>query len=93
MSTSPFDFPTKVEDAGVRQRRRRMLRAKGVRLPTFAELAEPRRAPEAQSADALAAIDPDDPHPANLYRVNWYNDLTRTGQAAVPVHRRASRRR
>ena len=32
-----------------------------------------------------ACVGPDDPHPANLYRVNWFNDLARTGQVAAPA--------
>ncbi len=85
MSKSSFAFPMKVEDASVRRRALALLRQKGVRLPTFAELAEPRRAPEAIRR-SLASIGPDDPHPGNLYRVNWFNDLTRTGQVMVPEH-------
>ena len=60
------------------------LRAKGVRLPTFRELAEPAGVPREIRA-SLEGIDPDIAHPANLYRVNWYNDLKRTGLAATPV--------
>jgi cysteine synthase len=55
-----------------------------VRLPTFEELAEPDKAPPAIRA-ALAGVDPDAPHPANLYRVNWFNDLGRTGRLAAPA--------
>ena len=60
------------------------LRTLGVRLPTFAELAEPGTAPPAARA-GLAGVDPDTPHPANLYRVNWFNDMARTGQGTVPA--------
>jgi cysteine synthase len=82
--TSPFDFPTRVDDAKMRGRAAAHLRAKGVRLPTFRELAEPAGVPREIRA-SLDGIDPDIAHPANLYRVNWYNDLKRTGQAATPV--------
>ena len=85
MSMSPFDFPTRVEDASVRQRALKLLGGRRVCLPTFAELAMPRTAPEAIRS-ALAEIGPDDPHPHNLYRVNWFNDLQRRGQVPVPVH-------
>lgn len=54
-------------------------------LPTFAELADPARIPEATRA-ALGAIDPDAPDPRNLFRVHWYNDASRRGVAAVPEH-------
>ena len=82
--TSPFDFPTHVDDGKVRGRAAAHLRAKGVRLPTFQELAEPAGAPREVRA-RLDTIDPDIAHPANLYRVNWYNDLKRTAQVATPV--------
>ena len=85
MSMSPFDFPTRVEDASVRQRALKLLGEKRVRLPTFAELAAPHTAPGAIRG-ALAQVGPDDPHPHNLYRVNWFNDLQRRGQVPVPVH-------
>jgi cysteine synthase len=81
---NPFDLPTGIADAAVRRRAARLLKEAGVRLPTFAELAEPGRAPPALRA-ALAGVDPDAPHPANLHRVHWFNDLARTGQAAVPA--------
>ncbi|MGH6816078.1 MAG: pyridoxal-phosphate dependent enzyme, partial [Hyphomicrobiaceae bacterium] len=81
---SPFDFPVDVEDAAARGRAVALLRDKGVRLPSFAELAAPETAPQDISA-ALAAIDPDAPHPGNLYRVNWFNDPKRTGRVAAPV--------
>jgi cysteine synthase A len=54
-------------------------------LPTFTELADPAKMPEAVRG-ALASIDPDAPHPLNLFRVHWYNDAARTGQADVPDH-------
>jgi len=68
----------------VRRRAVEHLRDAGVRLPTFEELAEPGKAPPAVRA-SLAGVDPDAPHPANLYRVNWFNDLGRTGQLAAPA--------
>ncbi len=82
--TSPFDFPTRVDAAAVRARAVAHLRDRGVRLPTFAELAEPASAPRA-IREGLAEVDPDTPHSANLYRVHWFNDLQRTGQAATPL--------
>jgi len=61
------------------------LRAAGVRLPTFAELADPGRIPPAVR-EALGSVGPDDAHPLNLFRVHWHNDAHRTGQVAVPGH-------
>jgi len=82
---NPFDSPTEVEDRQTRERAVRLARERGVRLPTFAELADPARAPRS-IRDTLAAIDPDAPHAANLYRVNWFNAIDRRGAASVPVH-------
>jgi cysteine synthase len=83
--SSPFDFPTRVEDAKVRGRTVALLKDKGVRLPIFAELAEPARIPE-DVRGALGQVGPDDPHPLNLYRVHWFNDHSRKAQAATPAH-------
>jgi cysteine synthase len=83
--TGPFDFPAKVEDAKVRGRAIARLKENGVRLPTFAELAEPARMP-AEARAALGKVGPDDAHPLNLYRVHWFNDLARRTQVAVPAH-------
>jgi cysteine synthase len=60
-------------------------REAGIRLPRLSELAEPAALPETL-ADALAAVDPDSPHPMNLYRVHWHNDNDRRSRAAVPAH-------
>ena len=86
--TGPFDFPTAVDDASRRRGRSLCCASKGVRLPTFAELAEPARRRRIRAG--LAKIGPDDAAPANLYRVNWFNDCNRTGQVATPVLRRAA---
>ena len=82
--TSPFDFPTRVDDVATRRSAVAHLRSKGVRLPTFQEMAEPSSVPRGIRA-GLGKIDADAPHPANLYRVNWFNDLKRTGQVSAPV--------
>jgi cysteine synthase len=68
----------------VRRRAAAHLKEVGVRLPTFEELAEPGRTPLAIRA-GLAGVDADAAHPANLYRVNWFNDMARTGQLAAPA--------
>ena len=82
--TSPFDFPIRVDDAKARARAIVHLRDRQVRLPTFEELADPTSVPDPIRA-GLAAVDPDAPHPANLFRVHWHNDLQRTGQVFAPV--------
>jgi cysteine synthase len=56
-----------------------------VRLPTFAELADPRSiAPEIR--EGLRQVDPDAADPRNLFRVHWYNAADRRGVVAVPEH-------
>ena len=82
---NPFDPPRQVDDRATRARAVELARERRVRLPTFAELAEPSRTP-GPVREALAGIDPDAPHAANLHRVNWFNAIDRRGAAAVPVH-------
>jgi len=72
-----------IVDPVVRRRAIERLRKDGVRLPTFAELADPRTLP-ASVTSRLPSIDPDHPHPLNLFRVHWYNDAERRGLAEVP---------
>ena len=57
----------------------------GILLPTFAQLAAPGSIP-AGIRQRLGAVHPDQADPWNLFRVHWYNDRDRAGQAAVPVH-------
>jgi cysteine synthase len=54
-------------------------------LPTFAELADPSTITSATRA-AVDTVDPDEPHPLNLFRVHWYNGASRRRQASVPEH-------
>jgi cysteine synthase len=81
----PFDFPIQVDDLSARKRALARFNDKRIRLPTFAEIADVKLAPNAIMA-GLANVMPDAPHPHNLYRINWFNNINRTGQVAVPVH-------
>jgi cysteine synthase A len=76
---------TVVVDSTVRDRAALWLRQAGASLPSFSELADPSSIAESRIA-ALRALDPDRPDPANLYRVHWYNDRSRSGFAAAPPH-------
>jgi cysteine synthase A len=60
-------------------------RQAGILLPTFAQLASPGSMPT-RILRSLDGVKPDEADPLNLFRVHWYNDGGRTGQAAVPVH-------
>ena len=75
----------RTEGTEARRNAVRLFAERAVRLPTFAELGDPTRIPPAVTA-ALADVDPDAPHPANLFRVHWHNDASRRGIAAVPEH-------
>ena len=74
-----------IVDRAVRDRAARWLSRIGARLPTFAELANPSSISETCKT-TLRSIDPDRPDPANLFRVHWYNDRSRTGFAGTPFH-------
>ncbi len=76
---------TTVADRGVYGRAIQRFRDAGIALPTFDELADPAAIPARVTA-ALANVDPDSPHPLNLFRVHWYNDRTRRARAALPEH-------
>lgn len=67
-----------VVDEAARERAVMRFRERSIRLPKFSELAEP------ESLPLPAAAGPDDPHPANLFRVHWYNDASREGRVEVP---------
>ena len=72
-------------DPDVRDRAVAHFRAAGILLPTLGELADPGRIP-ASITDALRQVGPDAAAPENLFRIHWYNDVTRTSRAAVPGH-------
>ncbi|MEQ9327797.1 MAG: hypothetical protein RJQ21_10945 [Rhodospirillales bacterium] len=59
------------------------LKARKVQLPRIAELADPATHLKAK-AGGIAAIDPDIPDPANLFRVHWHNTADRRGFTDVP---------
>jgi cysteine synthase len=54
-------------------------------LPTFTQLADPTKIPAAVH-EALSAVDPDSPHPLNLFRVHWYNGGDRRHLVPTPDH-------
>jgi cysteine synthase len=74
-----------IVDRATRERALQRCRDAGVVLPTFAQLADPRSIPPAVVA-RLESVDPDAPHPLNLFRVHWHNAATRRGRVEVPDH-------
>ena len=85
--SGPFDFPAKVEDAKARTRAIALLKDKGIRLPTFTELADPATVPT-EVAAALAQVDRMAPDARNLFRVHWHNPVEgdRPGRLDRPEH-------
>jgi len=84
---NPFDLPRIVADKSTYSRAVARLGEAGVRLPTFAELAEAPAALAERKA-RLAPVDPDASDARNLFRVHWHNDAARTGMQAVPGYLR-----
>jgi len=60
-------------------------REAGIVLPTFEQLADPTKIPH-RIREALAEVDPDAPHPLNLFRVHWFNGGDRRSVVDVPEH-------
>lgn len=81
-----LDLPKEIVDQDAYESVVQTLRRSKVVLPSFAQLTDPRRIPDGVS-HVLEAIEPDAPHPANLFRVHWYNDEERWGRVRdVPGH-------
>src|SRR5512133_3716363 len=74
-----------IVDQQVYARTLERFRAAKVLLPTIAQLRDPTTIPATLRA-RLVDVDPDSPHPLNLFRVHWYNDATRRALADVPGH-------
>ena len=79
-----------IVDEAVYARTVERFRERRILLPTFAQLAEPRLIP-APIRQALAAVEPDEAHPLNLFRVHWYNDADRSVTGRRPRARGAGR--
>lgn len=56
-----------------------------LKLPTFAQLADP-DLPSSRVWKDIGMIGPDEPNAANLWRIHWYNDASRRGRDLVPGH-------
>ncbi|GAB4533050.1 MAG: pyridoxal-phosphate dependent enzyme [Haliangiales bacterium] len=85
---TPLGLETDIVDSSARARTIERFRDTGVRLPRFAELADPGAHAEhlADVHAQLAKISPDEAHPANLFRVHWHNGADRASTVAVPDH-------
>ena len=74
-----------VVDPAVYQNTVARFREAGVLLPTIGQLKDPSTIPASIRAK-LKDVDPDSPHPLNLFRVHWFNDDQRRGLTDVPEH-------
>ena len=83
--TSPFVIQPEIVDGDRRRAAIDSLGAAGIVLPTWSELADPRRIPIAVES-SLGAVGPDAPDRKNLWRVHWFNDAARRGRAPMPGH-------
>ena len=72
-----------IVDASARKSSVEQLRKQEVLLPTAAQLADPTSIPD-DITKRLEEIDPDEPHPLNLFRVHWFNDADRKTRVDVP---------
>jgi cysteine synthase len=60
-------------------------RSRGIRLPTFAELAGDVSIPSGVQS-RLEQVGPDEAEASNLFRVHWLNSADRRGRVEVPAH-------
>jgi cysteine synthase len=74
-----------VVDPAVYERTVARFREAGIAMPTFRQLADPASIP-ADVTERLAAIEPDAPHPLNLFRCHWYNGRGERRPVALPEH-------
>ena len=68
---------THIVDRGVYDHSVTRFREAGILLPTFTQLADPDDDPGGDPRARSPPIDPDAPHPLNLFRVHWYNGSDR----------------
>ncbi len=85
VTTTPGGMSASVSDRAVLERAARRFGEQGIVLPTFAQLAEPWRIPDATLA-GLVGVGRNDAHARNLWRVHWYNETTSGGLRDVPEH-------
>ena len=83
--TRPFLIQPEVVDDRRRHAAVECLRAAGVTLPTWRELANPALIPSSVEG-ALQSVGPDAPSGKNLWRVHWFNDAERRHRTPLPAH-------
>jgi len=81
---NPFELPSAIVDPGIHARTVAHLRARGIVLPRFSELATPDTIPAAARQRADAA-DRGAPDAKNLFGVHWFNNPAQVGGRTVPA--------
>ena len=76
-----------VVDPDVYRRTVERFREAGIVMPTFAQLADPSTIPAGIAAE-VREVEPDAPHPRNLFRAHWYNGWGSPDPLALPGARR-----
>ena len=84
-AASNLGMTLEMADATVYDRAVQRFSENGIRLPTFAQLADPSTLP-ADAVAQLDGVDRDEPDPRNLFRVHWFNSLDGQGPIDVPDH-------
>lgn len=74
-----------VVDRKTHEKSARHLKARGIRLPRIAELADPQVHLKTAVAD-IEEVDPDAPDARNLFRVHWHNGPDRHSLVDMPDH-------
>ena len=74
-----------VVDPHVYRRTVERFREAGIIMPTFAQLADPSTIPSGIAAE-VRGVEPDAPHPRNLFRAHWYNGWGSPDPLALPEH-------
>ncbi|MDX9723111.1 MAG: pyridoxal-5'-phosphate-dependent protein subunit beta, partial [Myxococcota bacterium] len=76
---------TEIVDHSMYQGTVKRFRERNIRLPTFAQLANPKLIP-AKILERLRDVDPDAPDALNLFRVHWFNSRDRRELVDIPCH-------
>jgi len=85
MSAGEMILAPEIFDRRVRQSAMERARKRGIRLPTFTQLAGDAPMP-AGTEERLRSVDPDAPEAPNLFRVHWFNAADRRERVEVPAH-------
>jgi cysteine synthase len=76
-----FGLADRVIDESSLERSAQRFRERGIRLPTFAQLADP----STVDPSIVGDVPKNDPDPRNIWRVHWYNDMA-GNRVSVPEH-------